>query len=204
MAYESILTPEQIRKLKAIDPRGANLQGVDRERSNPNRERIAPVSSSAAQKEQSSSPIRRDYGPSREREAQAGSPPGDRKLQQPPASPVKSTPFSSSDNILKAIADRFNIARENGKAGAWKQLQTDLMNASPFICPTLIPYKDLIQIVADIEKEIKGSSSSQVGKSNEELMSDFLSGKGPIAIQIKESLDTPVRIDERDGEPPAA
>jgi len=75
------------------------------------------------------------------------------------------------------------------------------MNASPFICPTLIPYKDLIQIVADIEKEIKGSSSNQTGKSNEELLSDFLNGTG--TIQVK-SLDTPVMIGERDGEPPAA
>src|SRR5438445_2219192 len=196
MAYESVLTPEQIRRLKALDSGRAGSQGVDGIRRDPNRERTPPAPQ--PQKEQGSSPQRRDDGPSRVREAEKGSPPGDRKLQQPPA---KGSPFTATDNILKAIADRFNAAREFQKAGAWKQLQTDLMNASPFICPTLIPYKDLIQIVADIEKEIKGSSSNQTGKSNEELLSDFLNGTG--TIQVK-SLDTPVMIGERDGEPPAA
>jgi len=57
------------------------------------------------------------------------------------------------------------------------------MNASPHIVPILIPYKDLLSVVAEIEKEIKGSNA-QAGRSNEELLTDFLSGGdmlGPIS-----------------------
>lgn len=90
-------------------------------------------------------------------------------------------PFSQSDNILQVIGKRWNEARDLNKAGAFRQLQRDLMTASPFLCPTLIPYKDLIQIVTDLEKEIKGSSS-QVGKSNEELLANFLSSGNLIPI----------------------
>lgn len=92
-----------------------------------------------------------------------------------------SPPFTATDNILKIIGDRWNEARDLNKAGAFRQLQRDLMSASSIICPGLIPYKDLIQIVTDLEKEIKGSSS-QVGKSNEELLADFLSGGSDIPI----------------------
>lgn len=55
------------------------------------------------------------------------------------------------------------------------------MHASPFICPAVIPYKDLISIVSEIEKEIKGGTS-QAGKSNEEIMADFLSGGGSLVV----------------------
>lgn len=83
--------------------------------------------------------------------------------------------FATNQPILEIIANRFNEARDLNKAGAWKQLQRDLMAASPFIVPQIIPYKDLIAIVSDIEKEIKGTTA-QAGRSNEELLAAFLSG----------------------------
>jgi len=91
--------------------------------------------------------------------------------------------------------DKFVELRETGKVGAWKQLQSDLMRAAPFIVPAIIPLKDVIQIAADIEKEIKGSTA-QVGRSNEELLSDFLNGGE--AIQLK--LDSHDKVKGRDEE----
>ena len=110
----------------------------------------------------------------------------------------ENNPFLTGDHILKAIMDKFVELREQQKVGAWKQLQSDLMRAAPFIVPHIIPLKDVIQIAADIEKEIKGSTA-QVGRSNEELLSDFLNGGDTIQLR----LDKPVTIDIRDGEPPA-
>lgn len=77
--------------------------------------------------------------------------------------------------------DKFVELREQQKVGAWKQLQSDLMRAAPFIVPHIIPLKDVIQIAADIEKEIKGSTA-QVGRSNEELLSNFLNGGDAITL----------------------
>lgn len=71
------------------------------------------------------------------------------------------------------------------------------MNASPFLVPILLPYKDLISIVAEIEKEIKGSTA-QAGKSNEELLADFLSGNSSLGADISspvpEGIDTTAKI----------
>jgi hypothetical protein len=104
---------------------------------------------------------------------------GNRVVQLPRAS--SNNPFKDSDNILQAIADRFVDARKHQKVAAWRQLQIDLMHASAFICPVMIPYKDLISIVSDIEKEIKGATE-QVGKSNEEIMASYLSGEGSLVV----------------------
>jgi hypothetical protein len=180
MAHEPIIPPEQAARLKALISGRPSSQGLERERSNSNRERVAPP----VPKEQGNNPNRREHGERGTGKAQVESHERDRAIPQPPTSRPTVNPFTASSNILETIAQRFNSARELQKAGAWKQLQTDLMNASPFICPALIPYKDLIQIVADIEKEIKGSSSSQAGKSNEELLADFLSGKDDLGVKL--------------------
>ena len=161
----------------ALNTRRANRQGLDGNSSDSDLIRVINGERIKRGEEQSGDVNLRGDGRRRSRTPQKGSPKGDRELPIPPA-PLPNNPFTASSNILQDIAARFNAARELQKAGAWKQLQTDLMNASPFICPNLIPYKDLIQIVADIEKEIKGTSSSQTGKSNEQLLADFLNG-GP-------------------------
>ena len=205
MARKPLPTLESLAGAKAPPlPGRANRESVDRERSYSNRERIP----SPPKQEQSSHPYRRNNGQRGNREPQAKGTPFDRGVPEPSAPIPQGNPFTAATNILEAIAQRFNAARELQKAGAWKQLQTDLMNASPFICPGLIPYKDLIQIVADIEKEIKGSSSNQAGKSNEELLADFLRGGTDIPItipaNIPEGLDNGSRIGEGDGDSPAA
>lgn len=71
------------------------------------------------------------------------------------------------------------------------------MAATPFICPHIIPYKDAISIISEVEKEIKGSNA-QVGKSNEELMADFLTGGSALSVDIippvPEGLDNDGRL----------
>jgi len=96
--------------------------------------------------------------------------------------------------------DKFVELREQQKVGAWKQLQSDLMRAAPFIVPHIIPLKDVIQIAADIEKEIKGSTA-QVGRSNEELLADFLNGGSSIPI---DNTNISSIVEARDGESPTA
>jgi len=98
---------------------------------------------------------------------------------------------AKNGNILQVLADRFNIARAVGKLGAWRQLQTDLMNAMPYLVPVIIPLKDLLNLVADIEKEIKGSTV-QAGKSNEELLREYLSGSQELLTDqtVQDSIDT--------------
>lgn len=101
----------------------------------------------------------------------------------PPDADDTKNPFTSGNDVLKTIAQRFNLARVDGKVGAWRQFQRDLMDASPFIVPVIIPYKDLISIVSDIEKEIKGSNAI-AGKSNEELLASFLKGENELGVDM--------------------
>lgn len=200
--YKSIIPADIAARLKALasaptsDSRRSNSKSLDRERSNP-----LQSGKLESEKEQGSHSDNRGDGGSRSGAKEATSLKGDRELSIPPAPPaiLPANPFTASSNILQDIAARFNYARETQKVGAWKQLQTDLMNASPFICPVLIPLKDLINIAQDIEKEIKGANT-QVGKSNEELLSDFLNGGGDIQIRLDKG-DKGSRVEERDKEP---
>lgn len=73
------------------------------------------------------------------------------------------------------------------------------MEATPYICPVIIPYKDAIQLIADIEKELKGTSQ-QTGRSNEEILASFLAGSNEIPVPPipipTETLDMPVKMVE--------
>ena len=196
---------------EGVNPGGNPVQSVDRLSGDSNtRGASSPEGSrEGSSQEQGQGANNGGDGGRRTQEAGGASSQGDNGLPipatgLPPAIPPTGTLFATADNILKKIADRFNLAREEGKVQAWRQLQRDLMDASPFIVPIFIPYKDLIQIVADIEKEIKGSTS-QAGKSNEELLADFLAGgvclpptipipAAPIDYDIGESLDTAVIV----------
>ena len=51
------------------------------------------------------------------------------------------------------------------------------MHNSHVLCPAIMGYKDLITTVREIEDFMKGSVG-QVGRSNEELMAEFLGVKG--------------------------
>lgn len=150
-------------------------------------------------KEQGPSDNRREPGGGGGGQGTEERPQGARVLPASGSNAPATSLFTSSDNILKTIADRFIAARDLQKAAAWRQLQRDLMEATPYICPAIIPYKDAIQLVADIEKELKGTSQ-QTGRSNEEILASFLSGGDeipvpPIPAPI-ETLDTPVKMVE--------
>jgi hypothetical protein len=193
------------REQATLNPRPAdiqNLDGLSRD-SNPGGGGSQTI---PGKPKQGPSPDNRGDGGSGVKEEGGASSQGDNRLSEPSAPLSPTIPatgasiFTSSDNVLKKIADRFNEAREIGKVQAWRQFQRDLMDASPYIVPLLIPYKDLVQLCADIEKEIKGSTS-QAGKSNEELLADFLSGGAslpenipvplaPVDYSLEESLDT--------------
>ena len=189
------------REAATLNPRPVDSQGVDRISGDPNRGGVA----SPLPIQQSEGPNNRGDGRRGVEEKGGADSQGDNRLPEPPASvqpPVAeagASIFASSDNILKTIAQRFKAAREIGKVGAWRQLQSDLMDAMPYVVPIFIPLKDIIQLCADIEKEIKGSTS-QAGRSNEEILADFLGGgeslstipipMAPIDYDLKETLDT--------------
>lgn len=184
-----------------INPRGPSVADMDRISGHSDESGIL-----LSQEEQGSPANNRGERGSGAREASSVPSEGDRGPTTPLSSPLalpstviqgERNPFQSADGVLKTIADRFNAAREQGKVGAWRQFQKDLMNASPFLVPILLPYKDLISIVAEIEKEIKGSTA-QAGKSNEELLADFLSGNSSLGADISspvpEGIDTTAKI----------
>ena len=180
MANESTLTTSSIlERAKATLSRGPSGQSLDGISGDPNPSG-GSGGSGATPAPEGHPPDHRRHGGRGGGEGEASGNEGNRGVSESAAS--SDSPFSQSSNILKTIADRFNAIRETNRAGAWRQFQKDLMDASPFICPTTIPYKDLISVVADIEKEIKGSSSV-IGKSNEELLAEFLNGGGSIPVR---------------------
>lgn len=69
------------------------------------------------------------------------------------------------------------------KGEAWRQLQADLMQNAHILCPFVLPYDRLLTSVREIEDFMKGTSG-QVGRSNEELMAEFLRGDGKLAEGI--------------------
>jgi hypothetical protein len=162
------------KQAEPVISRRNDSQSLDRERSIPNQRRII-----GEQAEEANSPALngRRLIESGGGTQEAGPNEGARELSISPAS----QPIWKAENVLQTIADRFTAARTLQKSEAWRQLQMDLMQASPFLVPVIIPYKDLISIVSDIEKEIKGGIGHQ-GKSNEEIMADFLSGEGTLVV----------------------
>ena len=172
--------PNPLRAVEAPNKGGDDSQSVDGISRDPNSSGTSQPT--VREKGKSSPPRGRGPSPSGSGKEKEGDNEVNRGVPTSLPNPSSSSnPFKQSDNILQAIADRFVEARKLQKAEAWRQMQVDLMYASPFICPAIIPYKDLIGIVSEIEKEIKGGTSQQ-GKSNEEIMADFLSGGGSLVI----------------------
>ena len=62
------------------------------------------------------------------------------------------------------------------------------------LCPLVLPLKDMLTACREIEEFIKGSTGS-VGRSNEELMAEFLSGSGSLAEQLA-AENSPINLDE--------
>lgn len=181
-------TAPNIATITPIDSRGPNLQALDGVSGDSNAGGGAPGTGprQEGQGESSHSDGRGGSGGRAGTESGA-SLEGDHGVRQPGARPKRENPFlalkADGAGILQTISERFNEARNESKAPAWKQFQQDLMDAAPFILH-VIPYKDIIQIASDIEKEIKGSTL-QVGKSNEELLADFLTGGSSLPVVLK-------------------
>ena len=108
---------------------------------------------------------------------------------------------SNSPNVFQVIGQRFVDARKLQKAEAWRQLQEDLMLAAPFLCPGLMSFKDLLGAAREIEDFVKGATG-KAGRSNEELMQEFLNGGGPLAVNLPlpppEGIDTDAILIEGD------
>jgi len=128
-------------------------------------------------------------------------PEGDRELWEPTA-PVPAGANSiisaikeagPNANILQILGERFVSARKEQKAEAWRQLQSDLMLSASYICPLYVPFKDLLTAAREIEEFIKGSTG-HAGKSNEELMANFLTGGDAIPVHLTK-LEPPEGID---------
>jgi hypothetical protein len=182
---------------KPVDPRPAPRKGLDGDSGD-----LLSSGVPAPAPAEKRSPRRRPPGGDRERPPQEASPAGHRELSTgdllaSPAPVPTDNPFlaaiaQSKGNILQVIGSRFVEARALQKAEAWRQLQTDLMMAAQFLCPTIIPLKDLLAAAREIEDFVKGSTG-QVGRSNEELMEEFLNGGGKLGsstlLQPPEGLD---------------
>ena len=140
------------------------------------------------------SPRRRDSSRDRQEAPDAGSLEGDSGVSESGEQRATSEPRSelnklvseatSSDGnaapILQNLGARFVEARRLSKPESWRQLQADIMSSLHLLCPYVMPLKDALAACREIEDFIKGSTG-QVGKSNEELMADFLRGEGELA-----------------------
>lgn len=179
---------------------GADSPSVDGERLNSN---SSGGASASPTKEPSSNPNRRTPVRDRAGKEKASSPKGSdgvSDLSQLPRAFVPSTEDGGAGNILQTIGQRFTEARKEQKAEAWRQLQSDLMNNAHWLCPVIIPLKDLIAAAREIEEFVKGSTG-QVGRSNEELMAEFLSGGGNLAEGVpnpipEEELSVPFKVEQ--------
>lgn len=95
----------------------------------------------------------------------------------------KAAAGGAAPDILQEIGRRFTKARMLSKPESWRQLQADLMHNSHLLCPAIMGYKDLLTSVREIEDFMKGSVG-QVGRSNEELLAEFLRGEGQLAAEV--------------------
>lgn len=178
---------------------GADSPSVDGERGDSHLSGGSPVPA----QEPSSDPNRRTPVRDRAGKEKASSPKGSdgvSDLSQLPRAFVPSTEDGGAGNILQTIGQRFTEARKEQKAEAWRQLQSDLMNNAHWLCPVIIPLKDLIAAAREIEEFVKGSTG-QVGRSNEELMAEFLSGGGNLAEGVpnpipEEELSVPFKVEQ--------
>src|ERR1700675_4788346 len=108
MANQRSITPSPIITSAASIPRGPSSESLDGERSNSNIERaISPAPLEA----ESSPSDGRINGGSGDREAETKGTPFDRGLPEPSA---PNNPFTTADNVLKVIAQRWDEARELG------------------------------------------------------------------------------------------
>jgi hypothetical protein len=103
-------------------------------------------------------------------------------------------PEPTAADILRNIGQRFVEARKLNKPEAWRQLQADIMTNLSSLCPFVLPLKDGLTACREIEDFCKGSTG-QTGKSNEELLREFLQGKGELAqtqplVELAEESDT--------------
>jgi hypothetical protein len=103
--------------------------------------------------------------------------------------------------ILQNIGSRFVEARKLNKPEAWRQFQADIMANLDSLVPGILPFKDAVAAAREIEEFIKGSSG-QVGRSNEEIIAEFIRGDGDIASppstppSAMEGLDIPDIVDD--------
>lgn len=76
--------------------------------------------------------------------------------------------------ILQGLMDKFIALKESGgKAEAFKQLQKSLATHAAVLCPYFIPFKDLTNLLMELETYI-GRSGEHVGKTPEQVMRGFL------------------------------
>lgn len=70
--------------------------------------------------------------------------------------------------------DKFISLKETGgKAEAFKQLQKSLATHAAVLCPYFIPFKDLTNLLMELETYI-GRSGEHVGKTPEQVIRGFL------------------------------
>ena len=100
---------------------------------------------------------------------------GDSQLSGPPEA------LEQAESLLTDIGKRFTELRKGGKAPAWLKLQEDLMTNIGVLVPIVIPLKDFLAACREIEEFVKGATS-QPGRSNSEILRDFL-GNGSIQLE---------------------
>jgi hypothetical protein len=76
--------------------------------------------------------------------------------------------------ILQDLMNKFIFLKENGgKAEAFKQLQKSLATHAAVLCPYFIPFKDLTNLLMELETYI-GKSGEHIGKTPEQVIRGFL------------------------------
>lgn len=79
--------------------------------------------------------------------------------------------------ILTRMGNEFNrLLAESSRPQAYKYMQKSLMENVGILVPVLMPMKDFIAAVTELEEYLKGSMASS-DKSPLDLLSDWLQGK---------------------------
>jgi hypothetical protein len=68
------------------------------------------------------------------------------------------------EDILRLIGANFVAARRKGRLGAYQELQTEIATHLQDLVPAVIPFKDAINLLTELDNEfLKSDGSSQGG-----------------------------------------
>jgi hypothetical protein len=84
---------------------------------------------------------------------------------------------SDAKRIYQEIWERFGVNRKRGKSFAYTNLLADYSKYGAVLVPTLMSTKEHMQIIAQIEENIKNEGGTNTQEDARELVSSWLRGE---------------------------